>query len=81
MEFPAAYGKHPPWHGVQVSVPGPAVADLEHTFRERWYGSTVLDLSSPVRILIDRAFHAGKLVRRDLPEPLPDPEPTGPPTV
>lgn len=77
MEFPAAYGAHPPWHDVQASVRGPAIADLEHTFRERWYGSTVLDLSSPVRMLIDRAYHAGKLVGRDLPQPLPEPEPTG----
>jgi phosphatidylserine/phosphatidylglycerophosphate/cardiolipin synthase-like enzyme len=53
------------------------VADIEHTFRERWYGSTVLDLSSPVRMAIDRAYHAGKLVGRDLPEPLPAPEPVG----
>ena len=60
---------------------GPAVADLEHTFRERWYGSTVLDLSSPARMLIDRAYHAGKLVGRDLPEPEPEPQPAGPHAV
>jgi phosphatidylserine/phosphatidylglycerophosphate/cardiolipin synthase-like enzyme len=77
MDFPSAYGSRPPWHDVQAAIRGPAVADIEHTFRERWYGSTVLDLSSPVRMAIDRAYHAGKLVGRDLPEPLPAPEPLG----
>ena len=37
---------------------GPAGHDLEHTFRERWYGS-VLDLSSPVRQPYDRAHTCG----------------------
>jgi phosphatidylserine/phosphatidylglycerophosphate/cardiolipin synthase-like enzyme len=77
MDFPSAYGSRPPWHDAQAAIRGPAVADIEHTFRERWYGSTVLDLSSPVRMAIDRAYHAGKLVGRDLPEPLPAPEPVG----
>ncbi len=81
MDFPDGYGERPPWHDVQAAVRGPAVADLEHTFRERWYGSTVLDLSSPIRMLIDRAYHAGKLVGRDLPEPAPEPEPAGPHAV
>jgi phosphatidylserine/phosphatidylglycerophosphate/cardiolipin synthase-like enzyme len=31
-----AYGDTPPWHDVQVAVRGPAVADVETTFRERW---------------------------------------------
>jgi phosphatidylserine/phosphatidylglycerophosphate/cardiolipin synthase-like enzyme len=81
MDFPEAYGDRPPWHDVQAAVRGPAVADLEHTFRERWYGNTVLDLSSPVRMLIDRAYHAGKLVGRELPEPEPEPAPAGPHAV
>ncbi|HEY5050049.1 MAG TPA: hypothetical protein VII50_04050, partial [Acidothermaceae bacterium] len=38
MEFAAAYGPRPPWHDIQAEVHGPAVHDLEHTFRERWYG-------------------------------------------
>lgn len=77
MEFPDVYGERPPWHDVQAAVRGPAVADVEHTFRERWYGSSVLDVSSPVRMLIDRAYHAGKLVGRELPEPQPEPAPAG----
>lgn len=77
MTFPGVYGPTPPWHDVQASLRGPAVTDIEHTFRERWYGSTVLDMSSPLRMLADRAYHAGKLVGRDLPEPLPDPPNAG----
>ncbi len=59
MEFPDAYGPRPPWHDIQAEVRGAAVHDLEHTFRERWYGSSVLDLPSPVRQLYDRAYHMG----------------------
>jgi phosphatidylserine/phosphatidylglycerophosphate/cardiolipin synthase-like enzyme len=77
MDFPQTYGPRPPWHDVQASIKGPAVSDVEHTFRERWYGSSILDLPSPLRMLIDRAYHAGKMTGRDLPEPLPDPPAAG----
>ena len=30
------YGPNPAWHDVQVAVRGPAVHDVETTFRERW---------------------------------------------
>jgi phosphatidylserine/phosphatidylglycerophosphate/cardiolipin synthase-like enzyme len=46
--------------------------DLEHTFRECWYGSSVLDLPSPVRQLYDRAYHIGAMTSRPLPEPTAD---------
>jgi phosphatidylserine/phosphatidylglycerophosphate/cardiolipin synthase-like enzyme len=52
------------------------VHDLEHTFRERWYGSSVLDVPSPVRMLYDRVYHAGAMTGRPLPEPLDDDERT-----
>jgi len=77
MEFPEAYGDRPPWHDVQCSIAGPAVGDLDLTFRERWYGSSVLDLSSPLRALIDRVYMAGKLTGRDLPERPADPPEAG----
>lgn len=32
----AAYGERPPWHDVQAMIQGPAVADAETVFRERW---------------------------------------------
>jgi phosphatidylserine/phosphatidylglycerophosphate/cardiolipin synthase-like enzyme len=72
MKFPAKYGPRPAWHDIQAEVRGPAVHDLEHTFRERWYGSSVLDIPSPLRQLYDRAYHAGAMTGRPLPEPLPD---------
>jgi phosphatidylserine/phosphatidylglycerophosphate/cardiolipin synthase-like enzyme len=76
MPFPDAYGPRPGWHDIQAEVHGPAVHDLEHTFRERWYGSSKLDMPSPLRMLYDRAYHAGAMTGRPLPEPLPDDERT-----
>jgi phosphatidylserine/phosphatidylglycerophosphate/cardiolipin synthase-like enzyme len=77
MDFPAVFGTRPPWHDVQVAIRGPAIADVEQTFRERWAGSSVLDIPSPLRMLADRAYHAGAMVGPELPEPLPDPAPVG----
>jgi len=74
MEFAAAYGPRPPWHDIQAEVHGPAVHDLEHTFRERWYGSSVFDLPSPIRELYDRAYHIGAMTGRPLPPPIADDE-------
>ncbi|MEP7024465.1 MAG: phospholipase D-like domain-containing protein [Actinomycetota bacterium] len=72
MAFPDSYGPRPPWHDIQAEVRGPAVHDLEHTFRERWYGSSILDLPSPLRQLYDRAYHMGATTGRPLPQPAPD---------
>ncbi|MDA8047436.1 MAG: phospholipase D-like domain-containing protein [Actinomycetota bacterium] len=77
MEFPGVYGPTPPWHDIQCSITGPAVNDVELTFRERWSGSSALDLSSPVRALLDRTYMAGKLTGRALPEQIADPPAAG----
>ena len=77
MEFPDAYGPHPPWHDLQAEVRGPAVHDLEHSFRERWYGSSSLDLPSPLRQLYDRAYHMSSMTGRPLPDPLDDVDQAG----
>jgi len=44
IRLATAYGTTPAWHDVQVEVRGPAVHDLETTFRERWEDSLPLTL-------------------------------------
>jgi phosphatidylserine/phosphatidylglycerophosphate/cardiolipin synthase-like enzyme len=51
------YGPHPAWHDVQLQIRGPAVADVEFTFRERWSDPTPLDHRSPWRAAIARIAH------------------------
>ncbi len=41
------YGDTPPWHDIQLSLRGPAVADVAWTFRERWEDPTPLDRRNP----------------------------------
>jgi phosphatidylserine/phosphatidylglycerophosphate/cardiolipin synthase-like enzyme len=70
-----AYGPTPPWHDVQLAVQGPAVADIEFTFRERWGDPAPLS-RNPLHRLHD-------LLRHDdthpgpLPPALPEPPPIG----
>jgi phosphatidylserine/phosphatidylglycerophosphate/cardiolipin synthase-like enzyme len=68
----AVYGPRPPWHDVQVAVRGPAVADVEAVFCERWEDPTPLT-RNPFRRLAD-------IARRDdtSPGPLPPPQPDPP---
>jgi len=47
------YGDTPPWHDIQLAIRGPAVADIETVFRERWEDPQPLT-RSPVRRLADR---------------------------
>jgi phosphatidylserine/phosphatidylglycerophosphate/cardiolipin synthase-like enzyme len=44
------YGPRPPWHDLQVAVRGPAVADAEVVFRERWEDTSPLT-RHPMRML------------------------------
>lgn len=71
IDFPSIYGVTPPWHDLQVEVRGPAVRDLERTFRERWLGNTTVFAPTRIRGLSDTPFHLGATLRR-LPRPLPD---------
>ena len=50
------YGSTPPWHDVQVAIEGPAVGDLDFTFRERWADRSPLS-RDPVGILHDLLRH------------------------
>jgi phosphatidylserine/phosphatidylglycerophosphate/cardiolipin synthase-like enzyme len=71
----AVYGSRPPWHDIQLAIRGPAVADVETTFRERWNDPAAMN-----RNPFDRV---ADLLRREdqtpsaLPPALPDPPPRG----
>ena len=69
------YGQRPPWHDAQVAIRGPAVGDVETTFRERWTDPAPLT-RNPVYRLQDLAERED--TKADpLPEQLPDPPRAG----
>ena len=71
------YGPRPPWHDVQLAVQGPAVADLDHCFRERWGDPAPLsDRRNPWRIVVSRIARQPDR-REPLPAQEPDPAPVG----
>ncbi len=70
--MPQVYGRRPAWHDVHAAITGPAVHDVETTFRERWEDSTPLTLN-PGR------FASSLLQGEDLdPQPLPEQAPPPP---
>src|SRR5699024_6700317 len=71
--FAAVYGPTPAWHDVQLEVRGPAVADVERTFRERWEDLAPL-VRGPWQVAAD-ARHG--LDRRADPLPPAQPAPPG----
>ncbi len=66
------WGPTPAWHDAQLRVQGPAVGDVEASFRERWYDPTPL-VHNPIMV-------ADALIHRDAehPDPLPDQLPDPP---
>ena len=66
----AAYGPRPPWHDVQIAIHGPAVADVETVFRERWEDPAPLS-RNPLRRWRDRVLRP--IEPSPCPVPLPDP--------
>lgn len=80
QEMPAAYGPTPPWHDAMVEIGGPAVADVEHCFRERWEDPTALQHARPILWATDRLVGVRGGDQR-LPEQLPPPPPAGHDTV
>jgi phosphatidylserine/phosphatidylglycerophosphate/cardiolipin synthase-like enzyme len=71
VAMPQAFGRRPAWHDVHVAVTGPAVFDVETTFRERWEDSTPLTLN-PGR-LVSSLSRGEDLTPRPLPEQAPPP--------
>ena len=72
IPMPKVFGPRPAWHDVHCAVQGPAVHDVETSFRERWEDSTPLTLN-PGRLL------SSLLQREDLdPGPLPEQAPPPP---
>jgi phosphatidylserine/phosphatidylglycerophosphate/cardiolipin synthase-like enzyme len=69
------YGDRPPWHDAQVEIHGPAVGDLEFSFRERWDDRGRLS-RDPVGILHDALRHTDRKAST-LPAMAPDPQPCG----
>jgi phosphatidylserine/phosphatidylglycerophosphate/cardiolipin synthase-like enzyme len=69
------YGQRPPWHDVQVAIEGPAVGDLDFTFRERWTDPSPLS-RDPAGILHDLLRHTNRRAGTLPPLP-PDPAARG----
>lgn len=71
----AVWGPTPAWHDMMIEVAGPAVGDIEASFRERWEDPTPPTLDPLSRL--SSALHHDD----DHPDPLPpqaeDPEPCG----
>jgi phosphatidylserine/phosphatidylglycerophosphate/cardiolipin synthase-like enzyme len=70
----AKYGIRPPWHDMMIAIHGPAVADVETAFRERWDDPAPLT-RNPYRRWRDRALRP--FGPAPCPVPLPDPEVCG----
>ena len=71
----AVYGDRPPWHDIQLAVRGPAVADVEEVFRERWTDPTPLS-RNPVAVVGDLIHHDDRSAD-PLPQRLPAPAARG----
>ncbi len=70
------YGPRPPWHDVQLAVRGPAISDLDLTFRERWEDPTPLNHAGLARSWTSRVLSRDRIAG-PLPDALPDPPAPG----
>lgn len=79
QKMAAVYGPRPPWHDVQLAVQGPAVAEAETVFRERWNDPAPLS-RNPIHLVGERV-HREDRTASALPAQLPDPVEQGPHVV
>lgn len=66
------YGRRPPWHDVHLEIRGPAVTELDLTFRERWEDPVALNHAGRVRAILSRVMSRDRIAR-PLPARLGDP--------
>lgn len=70
------FGRRPPWHDVQLEVRGPAISELDLTFRERWEDQTALNHAGLLRSFLTHVMSRDR-VARPLPARLEDPPTQG----
>lgn len=75
----AVYGSRPPWHDAHLEIRGPAVAEVEHCFRERWEDSA--NLRRAPFSWRSRKSDSTRQPAAAMPAALPPPEECGPHTV
>jgi phosphatidylserine/phosphatidylglycerophosphate/cardiolipin synthase-like enzyme len=75
ISMPHLYGDTPPWHDVQLEIEGPAIGDLELTFRERW--SDPNPLSGGLVRIVQALRRRTQGPASALPAMPPDPAPKG----
>jgi phosphatidylserine/phosphatidylglycerophosphate/cardiolipin synthase-like enzyme len=66
------YGPRPAWHDVQLEIRGPAIGDLDFTFRERWEDPTPLNHAGRASAWFSRVSSRERIAGV-LPERLADP--------
>ncbi|MDN5749779.1 MAG: phospholipase D family protein [Pseudonocardia sp.] len=76
----AVYGDTPAWHDAQLEIHGPAVAEVELCFRERWDDPTA-PRHLPWLWVYDKVRRRSEGTTGGIPSPLPAPPPCGPHTV
>ncbi len=74
-DMPRVFGPRPAWHDVQVAITGPAVHDVETSFRERWGDSTPLTMNPGRRL--SSLVHGEDLEPRPLHAQAPPPPESG----
>lgn len=79
-DMAAVYGATPAWHDAQLEIHGPAVADVERCFRERWADPTA-PRHLPWLWVYDRLRSRSEGSGGALPDELAAPPPCGPHAV